>query len=180
MYLQDTLPLVYWLRTRQNRLSSLAFYFLVTWGMLAVFVMVNTDLRELATTITKLRLFPIVWIAYLALYELGYFMNDFWSNKREIARGFHPSRKIPELSNKSVLIAAIAVRILLLPIVLTYLWIVLGPSAVAVVLLVVFFSGGIFVVHNLIFHPYRIISTFFRIFSISRGTVKQQPTTGPT
>ena len=154
MTLADIIPLIYWFRTRTKNLNGLVCYFTIVLAF-PVILLAYTGASWLT-----FKFFSLTWIAHLSLHELGYFMNDFWSLKREQSKGFNLTKQPPLSPPAGVIILSIFTRIFLVIVIVRLVAQYLQDYLVAIILAV---GLGIFVVHNIVLYPYRIF-TFFLIY----------------
>jgi len=107
---QDILPLNYWLRTRIKTNKTLLIYLVMNLLIAASIVVYAKGFGATAfVTIVHLTIF---WLAYLSLYEFGYFHNDFWSLKKEQESGINLEKQAPELFDKKLLYLAVVSRLI--------------------------------------------------------------------
>jgi hypothetical protein len=154
MTLADIIPLVYWFRTRPKNLNGLASYFAIVLAF-PVILLVYAGVSWLT-----LKFFFLTWIAHLSIHELGYFMNDFWSLKREQSKGFNLTKQLSHLPRIRVIILSIFTRLFLVVVIVSLVAQHLRNDLVVVILAV---GLGIFVVHNIVLYPYRMF-TYFLIY----------------
>lgn len=134
---------LYFSYAKSRLIDFLIFYFFFPFSVLL--------LVSGGSILPSLFLFFISWVGYISLYELGYFMNDFFSIKYETS----PSLKIDVLVYR-LLPLYIASRIILF----LFVWFVLSLSKLDIssYLFFIFLTMLLFLFHNLLPSRFRIFS----------------------
>ena len=94
-------------------------------------------------------------IGFLALYELGYFVNDFWSEKREATRLGRPFQHVHPPAG--ILFNAVFSRLCAVSAIILLLYYFYNNSVFGF-LFILIFTQIIFMIHNWLFIPHRIIT----------------------
>lgn len=159
---QDILPLNYWLRTRIKTSKTLLIY-LVMNLLIAASIIVYAKGFGVTAFVSIVHL-TIFWLAYLSLYELGYFHNDFWSLKKEQESGINLEKQAPELFDKKLLYLAVVSRLIFSLSLFYLLDFLLAPAILHelfIILLIIFLA---FAAHNTIAYKLRPFSFFLLYF----------------
>jgi PHP domain len=158
----DVVPLAYWLRTRCGRpyIGWLAFYVLTTLGYLSCILVYAAPVPEQAPAPVLLL---VAWVLYLSVHEIGYFVNDLWSQKREHARGINLSKALADRPDPRLLAAAVASRVAAAVGLLLVLYPAVDRAAFVCITAVVACLFAAFWAHNAVFYPHRVL-TFFLLY----------------
>lgn len=156
------IPLTYWFERYAGRRVTLF-----------IFRFLALELLSLLAALLVMRLWIIdslgyffaywllAWVGFTSFYELGYFMNDFWSERRERNRVGVLWEEPPV--SKSILWPAVLTRITVASLALVSIGL-LGSATLALqyggMLLV---TAATFAVHNLIYFPMR-VATFTLLY----------------
>lgn len=154
--LRHLLPLSYWFERYARRRVTLF-----------VFRLIALEVVSLLSTLVVLRpwtgaglvaligYFLAAWVGFTAFYELGYFMNDFWSEPREKRRA-GSSESDCRIPGSRLLLGAVFTRLILVG---AMLWLVFRLELPIVGLWyasLLVATGLVFALHNLLFFPARI------------------------
>ena len=149
----DLIPLAYWMRTRAA--GTMLVSQLLVWPILQLVVMLYAAGGRVGEESIH---FGLAWMAFLSLYELGYFTNDFWSQPREILRGVRQHKPYVPLAAETRwrLAFALIIRIAFALGIAGYLARSCDPSVVTALTLVTGSTLVVFALHNIVFVPYRV------------------------
>jgi predicted metal-dependent phosphoesterase TrpH len=148
----DIVPLRYWLATRIRDAAGLYSYAALSFGF-PLWAFLNSG----PVTPMRLGCFMALWMAYSCIYEIGYFANDFWSQRREVEAGIAVRKPRPTAPSRHVVLLATATRVLVFSVIVATVGAVVAGTAshmmgLAAVMTVVF------CLHNAILGPVRVLT----------------------
>ncbi|MGH7145593.1 MAG: PHP domain-containing protein [Planctomycetota bacterium] len=155
----NLLPLTYWLRRyTASGAGSFLFRILFIDGFVlsaAVLLLFHSGWGVLKTALTY---YALARFAFLSLYELGYFVNDFWSEKREQVRSGTQPQATP---GSAWLWPSVLTRIATAGVLFYGLHRLFGSPVATAWGLIVGLTLLNFMLHNAIFFPWRAITFLF-------------------
>lgn len=161
MNISDILPLNYWLRTRIKNSKTLLIYLVMNLLIAAIVIVYANGIS--AQSLLAFTHLSVFWLAYLSIYEFGYFLNDFWSLKKEQKAGINLHKPTVEITHYSWLYAAITSRLLFSIFLIYILSLSMEPGVLVSLSLILLATMLTFTAHNTIQYQLRPI-TFFLLY----------------
>ena len=155
----NIIPGTYWLqRYAYPTARTLLFHILAThvYILLAVFLIKTISKIDGGILFSILKLYGLIWLSYISLYEIGYFINDFWSTKRE--KKYQTRQKEIYKPSSDLLASAIIMRLLFSTIILFLLYNIMSVTTFLQTVFIILLIQIIFLLHNLLLYPYRILT----------------------
>lgn len=152
-------PLTYFFRTRYYSVGLLAVLAFLNVGYCIVAISVSHC--NLSAAMWNVCSYLVFWCGYSSIYELGYFLNDSWSARREQARGNNRRgaghKRMLELNSRDwvwLVVSRIAVALA----VFAFLANLLSRAQILMLAVMLTTMAVIFTAHNIIFLPLRCIT----------------------
>jgi hypothetical protein len=159
----DIIPISYWLRRYASNSIKMLVFRIITLETYSVLSAIAAFVSLPHFSVWQFLLYYLIArVSFLALYEIGYFVNDFWSEKREAARSGRPfQHSKPDIG---ILLGAIFSRLCAVSALTLLLYCLYGKSVLPGFLSILLFAQIVFMAHNWLFVPHRIIT--FAILSL--------------
>lgn len=151
------IPLTYWFARYAGRRMTLFVFRLLAIELLSLLsALLVMRLWIIDSLVFFLAYWLLAWVGFTSFYELGYFMNDFWSEARERRRSGGPHAE--QSVSGSVLWPAVVIRMGVALAASISIGLFESTSFALLYGGLLVLTGAVFALHNLIYFPMRVVT----------------------